>query len=172
MMAEETSHTRARKVFEQLGVGEKISAVELASGVGATTYHEKKNVAAFLSKQAKRGRVQKHVGEDGRVYYEKVAVAGKPALPEVATPGVKENDTVTFGEIGESIFTYILKMKERISELAGERDEIKEKISLCVKEKEDFERLYREAASKIEQLFSQQREDMKTVKVSEITGEE
>ena len=126
-MAQETKHAKARKTFEQLAIGERISAAELSNRVGATESRDRTSVSAFLSQLAKRGRAKKHMGEDGRMYYEKMAPTAKPLTPRAAPPKDRKKDEVTLGEIGESIVNYIEKLKRRIDGLEKERDRLKEK---------------------------------------------
>jgi hypothetical protein len=153
-MAEETKHGKARQAFEQLDIGEKISAAELAKKVGATTSAERKNVGAFLSQLAKRGRAQKNVGEDGRMYYEKIAPTARPRTPRAAPSKDRRKDEVTLGEIGESIVDYIQKLRSRIADLEAQ--------------KEEFKRLYEEAEQKVKDLSESQSAEQKTIRLSKL----
>jgi hypothetical protein len=172
-MPEETSYAKARKTFERLPVGERISSRDLADQVGAKTPQEKRSVSALLSQQAKKGTVTKHVGEDGKLYYEKVAPTEKPGRPKVAaTKDIGPKDTITLGEIGEGIFKHMLQLNDQVAELLKERDEATKELSVCHRQKEAFERLYKEASEKIEELSSRQPRELRTVKLSEVLGEE
>jgi hypothetical protein len=51
-MPEETTYSKAKKFFEEIEVGKKISAQQLAKRIGATKYEDRKIVAAFLSQLA------------------------------------------------------------------------------------------------------------------------
>ena len=154
-MAQETKHGKAREAFEQLDIGEKISALELANKVGATTPAERKNVGAFLSKEAKLGRAKKHIGEDRRMYYEKVPPTARPSPASVAPTEARSRDTITLGEIGESIVDYIQKLRVRIADLEAQ--------------KEEFKRLYEEAEQKVRGLFEKQPVEQKTIRLPKIT---
>ena len=153
-MAQETTHGKAREAFEQLDIGEKISALELANKVGATTPAERKNVGAFLSKEAKLGRAKKHIGEDRRMYYEKVSPTARPSPAPVAPSETRSRDTITLGEIGESIVDYIQKLRARIADLEAQ--------------KEEFKRLYEEAEQKVKDLSESRAAAQKTIRLSKL----
>ena len=152
-MAQETKHGEARGAFEQLDIGEKISALELANKVGATTSAERKNVGAFLSKQAKLGGAKKHIGEDRRIYYEKVPPTARPSPAPVAPSEARSRDTITLGEIGESIVDYIQKLRARIADLEAQREE--------------FKRLYQEAEQRAMELSEKQPVEKQTIRLAQ-----
>ena len=168
-MAQKTKHAEARKAFEQLDIGERISAAELANKVGATEYRDTVSVAAFLSNLAKRGRAKKHKGQDARTYYEKIARPAKPRTPRAAPPKERKKAEVTQGEIGESIVNYIEKLKERIEKSEKERDVLRTKVSMFSKQKEEFKRLYEKAEQKVKDLSEKQPIEQKTVRLPKIT---
>lgn len=158
-MPAEQSYANTKKAFEELDIGEKISAFELAKRIGATIYKQRKNVAAFLSRQARLGRARKHIGEDGRMYYEKIAPTAKPrptkpSPARVAPPKERRRELITYGEIGENIVNYIDKLRARISELERENEASK--------------RRYQEAEQKVKELSEKQAAEQRTVRLSKI----
>jgi hypothetical protein len=181
-MSEESSYSRAKKAFERIEAGERISCQELAERVGANNYQDKKKVAAFLSQQASRGRVKKYVGEDRKMYYEKLAAPVKPSAAQdipshvapsrAVPPQDKRTDTVTFGEIGEGIVNYIQEMRGRITELQKERDETKEELTVCTQQKEEVEKLYQEAEQRIKGLSVRTPVAQRAVRLSKLLGEQ
>jgi hypothetical protein len=170
-MSEETAYSKARKLFEEIEVGVKISAQEVANRIGATIYEERKKVAAFLSQQAAKGRVKKSMGRDKRMYYEKHAPSPKSPPSKVAPVKQRSKETITLGEIGESIVNYIGELQRRIEKLEKEGDRLREKASIFSKQKEDFKRLYQEAEGKIKELSGKQPVARKTVRLSKVVGD-
>ena len=170
-MSKETAYSKARRFFEEIRVGEKISAQELANRIGATDYADKKQVAAFLSQYAGRGRARKRVGKDKRMYYIKLAPTAKTSLLKVARVKDRSKDTITLGEIGESIVNYIEKLQRRIEKLEKEHDKLKEKASIFSKQKEEFKRLHQEAEEKIKELSLKEPVARKTIRLSKLLGE-
>jgi hypothetical protein len=169
MADKQTAYANAKKAFEALGVGQKVSALELANIIGATISHDRKTVAAFLSQQAQRGRAQKHVGADRRMYYEKITPAAKSASRKVAPAAKKEKkDVITFGEIGEGIVDYIEKLKRKVEDLEKEREQFKEKLTLFSKQKEEFKKLYQDAEKLVKELSAKQPTAQKTIRLSKL----
>ena len=121
-----------------------------------------------MSQLAKRGRAKKHVGEDERMYYEKIAPTAKPRTPRAAPSKERKKDEVTLGEIGESIVNYIEKLKERIEKSEKERDVPRTKVSMFSKQKEEFKRLYEEAEQKVKGLSEKQPVEQKTIRLPKI----
>ena len=169
-MSKETAYSKARKFFEDLPIGEKVSAKELANRIGVTTYQDRTKVAAFLSQQAGKGRAKKRVGKDKRMYYVKLAPIAKSTPSKVVPVKDRSKDLITLEEIGESIVNYIEKLQRRISKLEKEHDKLKEKASIFSKQKEEFKRLYQEAERKIKDLSAKQPVARKTVKLSKALG--
>jgi hypothetical protein len=169
-MAKSDTYSRARKIFEKLDFGERITALELANRVGVTNYEEKKKVAAFLSQQAQKGRVKKHLGEGKRMSYEKVSTT-RPSRAAKRTRATRQRkDSITYGEIGEGIVNYIEKLKGRIGELEKRSDELKEKLKVFSNQKEEFKRLYQEAEARVKELSAQQPAAQKTIRLTKVVG--
>ena len=126
MSDKQSAHTRAREAFDALGIGERVSARELAETIGVTAIKDRTAVAAFLSQQAKRGRVKKHVGEDRRTYYEKIAPPPKSPTSKTDPAKKERDDVVSLEEIGEGIVNHIERLKERIGTLEKERDRLRQ----------------------------------------------
>ena len=152
MSDKETAYVKARRAVEALGIGDRVSASQLAETIGVTATQDRKAVAAFLSQQAQRGRMQKHAGEDKRMYYEKVTPPSK-SMPSRAEPKKKEReDTVALLDIGERIANYMKKLEKMIEDLEKERDRLKEKLEVFSKQKEEFKRLYQETEARSREL--------------------
>jgi len=169
-MAKSDTYSRARKLFEGLDVGESISALELANKVGVKTYEEKKKVAAFLSQQAQKGKVKKVIGKEKRMYYQKLAQGKRSRAFKAAKSRSMAKDSVTFGEIGESIVNYIEKQRQTMAKLEEEIAGLKEKLTTSSKQKEEFKRLYQEAEAKIKELSAQQPVAQKTIRLTKVFG--
>lgn len=169
-MPEETTYSKTKKVFEEIEVGEKISAQQFANRIGASKYENRKIVAAFLSQQAGKGRATKHIGKDKRMYYEKLPSTPKPFPPKIALVKDRSRDTITFGEIGERIVNYIKQLQSTIEKLEKERDQLREEASISTKRKDEFRRLYRGAEQKIKDLSERQPMADKTVRLSRVLG--
>lgn len=170
-MSEESSYAKAKRLFEGMKVGERTSCQDLADKVGANAYQQRKQVAAFLSQQAGRGRVRKHVGEDRRTYYEKLVAPQKPTPRRVAPKRDRRQDIISLGEIGAGVVQYIQKLQEQVANLEKERDEAREKLSVVTTQREELERLYQEAKQRIEVMSEQKPMAQRTVRLSEVLGE-
>jgi uncharacterized protein involved in exopolysaccharide biosynthesis len=155
-MSKDSVYAKARKFFEQLDIGVKLSAQELAENIGASTHEDRKKVAAFLSQQATKGRVKKYVREDKRVQYEKITPTAKPSAAKIASVKHTSKDMITLGEVGESIVSYIERLETEIEKLEKQRAKREERLSAYSKQKEEFKRLYQEAEAKIRELSKQQ----------------
>jgi hypothetical protein len=170
-MFKETVYSKARKFYEEVPVGERISAKELANRIGVTTYQDRTKVAAFLSQQAAKGRAKKRVGKDKRMYYVKLAPVAKPTPSKVARVKDRSKDTITLEEIGESIVNYIERLKKGIEKLEKQDVMRKERLLAYSKQKEEFKRLYQEAEAKLRELSKQQPSSQKTIRVKKIAGD-
>jgi hypothetical protein len=161
-MPVERTYPNAKEAFQSLGIGERISALELANRTGAKIYEQRKKVSAFLSHQARRGLVKKHLGEDGRMYYEKIAHTPQSTTRRVARRKEKVGDKFSPGEIGEKIVGHIEKLKARIAHVERERDALEAKVSVFSKQKKEFKRLYHEAEERVKELSERRAGSQKT----------
>ena len=139
-MSKETVYSKAMKCFQEIEVGERISAKELSNRIGVTTYQDRTKVAVFLSNQARTGKAKKSIGEDKRMYYERQSPTQKPTPSKVARVKDRSKDKITLGETGERIVKYIEELHRRIEKLEKERDTLREKASIFSKQKEEFKR--------------------------------
>jgi hypothetical protein len=170
-MAKSDTYSRARKIFEQMDVGTKISAAELADKVGVASYVERKTVAAFLSQQAKKGRVKKSAAKGKRMYYEKLPPRKRLSPSGGVRSKDASKDTITLGRLGEGIVNYIEKLKERIAKLEQWSVAIKEKLRMYAKQKEEYKRLCQEAEAKVKELSAQQPVAQKTSRLTRLMGD-
>jgi hypothetical protein len=173
-MPADPTYANAKKAFQALSVGERVSALELSDRIGATIYQEKKKVAAFLSQRASKGRAGKHLGEDGRMYYEKMPPTPKPVSrrPSRVAPSTESSrDRASLEQIGERIADHIERLKGRVSDLEKERDTLREKVSIFSKQRQEFKRLYEEAQQRIEELSAQRPSDLETERTSKLGGQ-
>jgi hypothetical protein len=169
-MSKKTVYSKAMKCFQEIEVGERISAKELSNRIEVTTYQDRTKVAVFLSNQARMGRAKKSIGKDKRMYYEKQTPTQKSTASKVVRVKDRSEDTITLGEIGEGIVNCIEKLQRRIEKLEKEHDKLKEKASIFSKQKEKFKRLYQEAEEKIKELSVKQPVGRKTVRLSKALG--
>lgn len=150
-------YSQARKAWEDLEIGQKITANQLLEKLGLDQT-ARATVSSFLSRELSKGQAIKEGKREGFTLYKKVAPA--EARKERLS---REERELTDRDIGNAVLKVIDNLK---AELRSEKEIVKD----LVEENKQLKQIYDQAQAKILELNQelQKREPTREVKLSEL----